>query len=132
MTDKPMNGAAVADDLPIAEELPSIDVNEAPAPVQQGPMSATQIIETSIAQAVGVTVRGLLVSCPGVPSGFILQKIAFACGKLLAVSIQGNPLETTVKARADFKRAFEDGMAKVSILQMGGTMTAQPGPDLRR
>jgi hypothetical protein len=120
-------------DEPDTEELPSLPpepADQIAAPPRM--LTPAEAIEASIAQVVGVTVRGLMVSCSGVPAGFVLQKIAFACGKLLAVSIQGNPLEATVKARSDFKKAFEDGMAKVSVLQMGGAMQPQPGPNLRR
>jgi hypothetical protein len=132
--DEQKNGAHVADHMMDEEELPSLPPGpeQPPQATPQQAMTQLQQIEQQVSIVVSVNVRGILVSAPGVPSGIVMQQIAFATGKILAMLLAGNPLEMTVKARADFRKGFENGMAKVPVLQMGAAQMPQAGPDLRR
>lgn len=111
MTDH-MNGntAAPAQD----EELPSLE-----GAVEQ-PISANKaesILDGQIMPAMGFMIRGMMVSAPGVPPAIILQSIARCVGQLLAMSVAGNTIEMTAKARKDFQECFHKGIVKVPILQ---------------
>lgn len=90
-----MNGAAVADT--VAE----------PNSVAQ----ARAVIDGQIRQVVGVNIRGLLVSAPGVPPHELLNSIARVTGMLLAESVVAD-LGTSLRMRTGFKEAFADGIAK--------------------
>ena len=109
-------------------ELPSIPNEEAPpAATALATKQLSDMIDAQVQQVVGVTFRGLLVSAPGVPHNVLLPCIARAAGKMLAMSVAGNSVELTVRARKDFQDAFRDGLAKVPILQPANLMPLQAG-----
>lgn len=103
MSDNSMNGSSV-------EDLPAIE----PPPA---PVNPTSAIDAQISQIMGIIVRGVLVSAPGVPHHLLLNSIARTTGKLLAMAVTGNTIEMSAKARRDFQDSFRDGLSKVSILQ---------------
>lgn len=114
MADK-MNGTPVMDD-----ELPSIPDDE-PAQAAIPPAVATakikELVDQQVQQVMGIMIRGILVSSPGIPPNIVIPAIARACGKMLAMSITGS-VEQTVKARGDMKAGFEDGLKQVPIMKM--------------
>ena len=121
MSELPVNGAPVEEEvlpeLPEAAAAPKVDPNA--------------VIDSQLGPIVGVMVRGIMSGATGIPAGLILNAIARQTGKMLALSVVGNPVDQVAKARRDFQDSFRDGLAKVSILQ-AGNLPAQPGPDLRR
>jgi hypothetical protein len=117
VNDQPMNGAPVEEEvlpaLPEAQTAPKPDPNA--------------VIDAQLGPIVGVMVRGIMSGASGVPAGLILNAIARQTGKMLALSVVGNPVDQVAKARRDFADSFRDGLAKVSILQ-AGNLPQQPPP----
>lgn len=113
-----MNGNAVAD-----EALPALPEAAPPQP------DAATLIDNQIGPMIGMVVRGILSGAPSIPAGLVLNSIARQTGKMLALSVVGNPVETVVKARREFSDSFSTGMAKVSILQVN---PQQPRPNGNR
>jgi hypothetical protein len=112
-----MNGAATEEQvlpaLPDAQAAPKVDPNAA--------------IDAQLGPIVGVMVRGIMSGATGISPAIILNAIARQTGKMLALSVAGNPVDQVAKARRDFADSFRDGLAKVSILQ-AGNLPQQPPP----
>lgn len=70
-----------------------------------------ELIDAQIRQVIGVNIRGLLVSAPGVAPHEMLNAIARVTGGLLAESIVAD-LSVILRMRTGFKEAFADGIAK--------------------
>jgi hypothetical protein len=109
-----MNGAGPADLPGIDEQLPAED----PAIVQS---RVEAQIDGQVLQHVGVLIRGLLVSSPQIPHALLLNSVARVTGQVLAMTVAGgsNTIEMTSAARADFKKSFGAGIAKIALLQPG-------------
>jgi hypothetical protein len=135
----PMNGAEIDDETrdrirramdgeqpgeqKKAEDLPALP--ESPAPK----VDANAAIDAQLLPIVGVMIRGIMSGAPGVPVPLILNAIARTCGKTLALSVVGNTIELTSKARADFQESFKAGIGQVSILAQGPA-PRQPMPPM--
>lgn len=72
-------------------------------------------IQEPVRMVVGTTIRGLLVSVPGVPADVLLNAIAWQVGNLLGSSLEGD-LAVMLRLRNGFKAAFEDGVNKAKIV----------------
>ena len=79
------------------------------------PRRIEDVIDPQVRQVVGVTVRGLLVSAPGVPPAELVKSIARQTGYALANSINGD-LQAVLKLRREFKDAFDKGVSDVKIV----------------
>lgn len=97
-------------------QMNGVSVEKKPTPEQI--KEAVKTVEDQIAQVIGVTVRGLIASSPGVPSHILLSAIARSTGKMLSFSVSGpqNTIAQNAKAREDFRQSFADGVASVPIL----------------
>jgi hypothetical protein len=75
-----------------------------------------QQIEPIVRQVVGTVIRGMLVSCPGVPPHVLLNSIAKQTGSLLAGAFTAD-LATVLSMRKGLKDSFGNGVAKEKIVQ---------------
>ena len=115
MTDNHVNGAATEEQV-----LPAL-------PEAAPPPDPNARIDAQLGPLVGEMVRGIMSGATGISPAIILNAIARQTGKMLALSVVGNPVDQVAKARRDFQDAFRDGLAKVSILQAGNP-PPQPAP----
>lgn len=136
-----MNGAAAA---PAADETPSemqeaIDRKTEELRALEEPMhaaatvngavpidpdakkAASAVLDAQTRQIVGVTILGILVSCPGVPPDAICRSIARVAGALLADAVTAD-LRLMLQHRAGIKEAFKVGIDSTKI----GSLTAPP------
>jgi hypothetical protein len=80
-----------------------------------------------VRQVLGIVIRGLLVSSPGVPPNVLLGIMAWQTGNLLAGAFQAD-LGTTLMVRKQLKEGFAEGIAKTPVAQppmQGGMMPAK-------
>ena len=66
--------------------------------------------------AVQTTIRGLLVSCPGVPPGTVLNLIAYEAANFMGQALQGD-LAALASVRKGIQAAFEEGLRKAPLIQ---------------
>ena len=123
MNDKTMNGAADA--------LPSIEVEkegaydgvralDAKAAAQEDAARPfTAVIDAQIRQTVGIMIRGMLVSAPGVPHHEVLNSICRVTGGLVAEAVIAD-LPVHFALRKGFKEEFSNGVNKAPLKQPGG------------
>ena len=69
-----------------------------------------------IRQVIGVMMRGLLVSAPGIAPHMILTTIAWEMGNLMAEALQAD-IASTVQLRKLFLDSFADGVRKAPLVQ---------------
>jgi hypothetical protein len=101
MTDQ-KNGQAPAN-MPTADQVTAAD-------------QALARIKPLIQPSVHVLVRGLLMSCPGIPPHVVLCSIAFEAGNFMGQVFQGD-LATIASLRNSIKAAFDEGMKKAPLIQ---------------
>lgn len=124
MNDKTMNGAADA--------LPSIEVEKegahdgvraldakAAAKQEDAVTRGRAVIDAQIRQTVGIMIRGMLVSAPGVPHHEILNSICRVTGGLVAEAVIAD-LPVHFALRKGFKEEFGNGVNKAPLKQPGG------------
>ena len=75
-------------------------------------------LEGLVRQTIGLLVRGLLVSTPGMPADLVLKAVCRQTGNLCAGSIQGN-LTDVLMVRKGFKEAFHEGVASAPTVTPG-------------
>lgn len=92
------------------------------ADVAQAQVEQKQValIQAQVRQVLGITIRGLMVSAPGVPAHVLLGAICHETGNLCAGAVSGM-LGAVMEARRGMKDAFDAGVKKAPMLQ------AQPG-----
>lgn len=98
--------------------MPPNEHESAPTSAPAAPTPAANpnaVIEAQVRQVLGVLIRGLMVSAPGVPPEVLVNAIARQTGALLATSITGD-LSSVLGVRKGFKDAFADGVAKTPVL----------------
>lgn len=86
-------------------------------------------MQPTIKTAIGTTIRGLLISFPGVQPAAVLSMVAYETGNLLAGAVMGD-IVAVAQLRKGFKTAFEEGVQKAPIKPLpagaGPQMTAPP------
>lgn len=87
-------------------------VNQVQAPNPQ------MVLDAQVRQLLGILLRGLLVSAPGVQPHDLLNSVSRQTGSLVAGSLQGD-LATMLRVRKGFKDAFAEGVQGVPIQQPG-------------
>lgn len=85
-----------------------------------------QLVLEPIRIAVGTTIRGLLVSCPGVDPAVVVNAVAQQTGLLLASALAAD-LTSMLMLRKAMKEAFDNG---VKAAPLNTTAPAAP-PNLR-
>lgn len=98
-------------------------------PNQQAATVAQQTrdqIDALFSPIIGVLLRGILVSSPGVPPAEAMNSICRVMGNLMAGSIQGD-LQSVLMVRKGFKDAFADGVQSAKLIQNPGAAPFQPG-----
>lgn len=83
---------------------------------QQQQMQSLNDLNAPIRQVVGTMIRGLLVSCPGVPPHVILSVVAWQTGNLIADAMVAD-LKTQFELRKTFKDSFHDGVKQAPLRQ---------------
>jgi hypothetical protein len=81
---------------------------------QDPKLSARDILDQSITQHIGIMVRGLVMSWPGIPPDVLVQSMAKASGLALSSMLQGN-LGDLLKLRLAMKNAFGDGVNRAPM-----------------
>ena len=91
-------------------------MNQQPSSDQLAAIEAMNRIGAIIRPAIHTTIRGLLVSCPGVPPGTVLNIIAYEAANFMGQALQGD-LAALAAVRKGISAAFEEGMRKAPLLQ---------------
>ncbi len=78
--------------------------------------AALQRIRPIIQGAVHPMIRGILMSCQGIPPNIVASSIAFEVGNFMAQVFQGD-IGTLTAIRAGLRDAFEEGVRKAPLLQ---------------
>jgi len=92
---------------------------KSPDPQLNAPMrapTAQEIIESQVRQVIGITLRGLLVSAPGIQPHVLLNAISRQTGALIASVIEAD-LSTVVNLRKGFQDAFLEGVRTVPLMK---------------
>src|SRR5208282_5901241 len=116
-----------------AESLPALEAEaEKPEQIKTPPAAdkseiakARALVDAQVRPALGVVIRGLLVSFPGLPPHEILNSIARVAGKMMGESLMAD-MATHFRLRDDFKKAFADGVSQAPM-----KMPAPPGEVLK-
>jgi|GEM_PF-5118662 hypothetical protein len=85
-------------------------------PVPEGndaPMDKVKaMLDPQVQQVIGIVLRGLLVSGPGIPPGLLFMSVARVAGGLMSDALQGD-IGPVLRLRADMKKAFAEGVDSV-------------------
>lgn len=111
---QPANGNGVNLDAP--PDVAPAKTEPVHIPPDKAMTMLEQQVDPIVRQIVGNTIRGLLVSCPGVPPHILLNSIARQTGSLLAGAFTAD-LATTLSMRKGLKDAFGNAIAKEKIVQ---------------
>lgn len=109
-------------------KLPNEDDAQAGAPTNQDATAAAKgraVLDAQVTQIVGVVIRGILVSSPGVPGHEVLASVARVTGTLTAGALQGD-LQALLTIRKSLKDAFGEGMQKAPLIQPANQQPAAP------
>jgi hypothetical protein len=134
MSDQPFemngNGAQAEEKLPglSAEELAATE----PKPDLAGAIQrAENLLDAQVKQIMGVTIRGLLVSSPGVPPDALLRSVARTTAQLMGDAITGD-LVPVMKVRETIRDAFAQSLKKAPIRTPMQQGPSSPVPNARR
>lgn len=94
-----------------------------PTEAQSAQLQALNDLNGPVRQVIGTVMRGLLVSCPGVPAHVLLSVVAWQTGHLIAEAIVAD-LATQFQLRKAFKEAFNDGVKAAPMKQPPGQPAA--------
>lgn len=73
-------------------------------------------IRPIIQPSLHVMIRGLLMSCPGVPPHVVLCSIAYEAGNFMAQVFDGD-IGQLAQIRGTIKQSFEEGMRKAPLVR---------------
>ena len=90
--------------------------NGQPTPEQLAAIETMNRIGPILRIAIQTTIRGLLVSCPGVPPGTVLNLIAYEAANFMGQALQGD-LAALAAVRKGIQAAFEEGLRKAPLIQ---------------
>lgn len=100
--------------------MPDQPLNGQPPPLSPEAMAAItasmQQSEQMLRAVIGVTLRGLVSSSPGVPPQVLMAAIAWQVGNQMAEALAGE-LSALFVLRKGFIEAFTDGVQKAKIIQ---------------
>ena len=80
-------------------------------------VSAEEMIDSQVRQVLGVVIRGLMVSAPGVPAQMLACSIARITAEMISNGMAGD-LAAILTVRKSVKEAFNDAIAKGKINQL--------------
>lgn len=120
--DGKMNGAAAPPAGPEIEDVPGLAPEELRAVAERAMAtnpagalkSAEAVLDAQLRQPIGMMLRGIMVSCPGIPADAVLRSIARVTAGLMGDAIMGDVVPV-LNIRAGFKKAFEDGLKAAPI-----------------
>ena len=107
--DRPANSTGKSDDM-------NHQPNGQPTPEQLAAIETMNRIGPILRIAIQTTIRGLLVSCPGVPPGTVLNLIAYEAANFMGQALQGD-LAALAAVRKGIQAAFEEGLRKAPLIQ---------------
>ena len=108
----------IADD----EALPGLTADEVAAAIGAGAkdshavQKAEAVLDAQVRQVMGVMLRGLMVSAPGIDPATLLRSTARAMASLMCEAITGD-LVPVLQVRAGFRKAFEETLKRMPVKQ---------------
>lgn len=94
-----------------------VQVNGAAHPDATAVQKAEALLDAQTRQIVGVMIRGILVSCPGITPDVICRSIARVTGSLLADAVRAD-LSLMLRHRSGIKDAFDAGVKSTKVEPM--------------
>ena len=82
-------------------------------------------IRPLIQPSVHVLIRGLLMSCPGVPPHVVLCSIAFEVGNFMGQAFQGD-IGAVSSLRGSIKQSFDEGVRKAPLISPRSNWSPPP------